>query len=149
MMNACNRFSSIAKRRMKPLLQPRPIWTHSNNHGWICLPLEKLSHDSTALDAICADTKALMEGLWMMEKSATDDNAQQQQLVIQAKKEAYESSAGILELALIEFPGCALLHLYNLENLIAYICECGDIGSSNKVSSAFLKAWQSVGRGRM
>mmetsp|Transcript_18405 Transcript_18405/g.36922 ORF Transcript_18405/g.36922 Transcript_18405/m.36922 type:complete len:1032 (-) Transcript_18405:76-3171(-) len=93
------------------------------------------------------DTKALMEGLWMMEKSATDDNAQQQQLVIQAKKEAYESSAGILELALIEFPGCALLHLYNLENLIAYICECGDIGSSNKVSSAFLKAWQSVGKG--
>ncbi|KAL7439622.1 hypothetical protein ACHAXM_006789 [Skeletonema potamos] len=93
------------------------------------------------------DTKALMQGLWMMEGSSPDDNAQQQPLVIQAKKEAYESSAGILELALIEFPACAILHLYNLENIIAYICECGDIGSSNKVSSAFLNAWQSVGKG--
>ena len=94
------------------------------------------------------DTKALMQGLWMMEKSYSDDSAQQQQLVIQAKKEAYESSAGILELALIEFPGCALLHLYNLESLIAYACECGEIGSSsNKVSCAFLKAGQSVGKG--
>lgn len=83
----------------------------------------------------------------MMEKTAIDDSSQQQQLVVQAKREAYESSAGILELALIEFPGCALLHLYNLENTIAYECECGEIGSSNKVSSAFLKAWQSVGRG--
>ncbi len=93
------------------------------------------------------DTKALMEGLWMMENTAIEDSSQQQQLVIQAKREAYESSAGILELALIEFPGCALLHLYNLENTIVYECECGEIGSSNKVPSAFLNAWQSVGRG--
>ena len=92
------------------------------------------------------DTKALMEGLWMMEKSVTDDD-DQQQLVVQAKKEAYESSAGILELALIEFPGCSILHLYNLESTIAYACECGVISFSNKVSSAFLKAWQSVGNG--
>jgi hypothetical protein len=93
------------------------------------------------------DTKALMQGLWMMEESSPDVSAQEQPLVIQAKKEAYESSAGILELALIEFPGCAILHLYNLENTIAYICECGEIGNSDKVSSAFLKAWQSVGKG--
>ncbi len=93
------------------------------------------------------DTKALMEGLWMMEKTAIDDISPQQQLVVQAKREAYESSAGILELALIEFPGCALLHLYNLENMIAYECECGEVASSNKVSIAFLKAWQSVGKG--
>jgi hypothetical protein len=33
---------------------------------------------------------------------------------IQAKKEALESSTGILELGLAEFPGCALLHLYYL-----------------------------------
>ena len=76
------------------------------------------------------DTKELMEGFWLMEKSATDDDAQQRQLVVQAKKEAYESSAGILELALIEFPGCAILHLYNLESTIAYVCECGVIGLS-------------------
>ncbi len=94
------------------------------------------------------DTKALMQGLWMMEQVSDANDAQQQQLVIQAKKEAYESSAGILELALIEFPGCALLHLYNLENTIAYICECGDIGgNSTKVSNSFLKAWQCVGLG--
>lgn len=93
------------------------------------------------------DTKELMEGFWLMEKSATDDDAQQRQLVVQAKKEAYESSAGILELALIEFPGCAILHLYNLESTIAYVCECGVIGFSNKVSGAFLKAWQSIGNG--
>ena len=73
------------------------------------------------------DTEVLMEGLIMLESSSstengTNNNNNQQQLhQMQAKKSALESSTGILELALSEFSGCALLHLYYLETLADYI----------------------------
>jgi len=84
---------------------------------------------------------------------------------MQARKNALESSTGILELALAEFPGCALLHLYYLESLSDYIYQIeglhqlniqnGAVGmevddrraTQNKLSNAFEHAWKSVGRG--
>jgi hypothetical protein len=60
---------------------------------------------------------------------------------IQTKKEALESSTGILELGLAEFPGCALLHLYYLTSLAEY-CYQTDLVVRNCVE---LLKW----RGRM
>lgn len=85
---------------------------------------------------------------------------------IQAKKEALESSTGILELGLAEFPGCALLHLYYLTSLAEYCYQtenealhhlirsegedgnAGDLQSGReKLCRAFEVAWENVGRG--
>lgn len=117
------------------------------------------------------DTEVLMHGLFMLESSggeggnANNDLHQLQQ--IQAKKEALESSTGILELALGEFPGCALLHLYYLECLADYVYQCESEGLHHKVTNtrggerdederqtskiklveSFRTAWQCIGRG--
>jgi len=111
-----------------------------------------------------------MEGLMMLESPSAEGGSDQQQLQqrlqqMQAKKIALESSTGILELALAEFPGCALFHLYYLESLADYVyqCEglrqlngeCGAVGMEvddrqatlDRLSAAFEIAWQSVGRG--
>jgi len=114
------------------------------------------------------DTEVLMEGLIMLESSSstengTNNNNNQQQLQqMQAKKSALESSTGILELALSEFSGCALLHLYYLETLADYIYSSEMIYKLNtqnevvgmevddkqatlqKLSTAFEHAWKCV-----
>ena len=83
---------------------------------------------------------------------------------IQAKKEALESSVGILELGLSEFPGCALLHLYYMESVGEYFYQIenealhhsaesdgvnvnGIQSVRNKASQAFQSAWERLGRG--
>jgi hypothetical protein len=49
-----------------------------------------------------------------------------------------------LELALSEFPGCAVLRLHYLEHLI----HCNDIVERNsKIKKDFVEALQAVGRG--
>jgi len=65
------------------------------------------------------DTEMLMMGLYLAESSSNESNPElsKNQEKSQARKSALESSTGILEMALSEFPGCALLHLYYLENL--------------------------------
>eukprot|EP00571_Detonula_confervacea_P015401 CAMPEP_0172304904 /NCGR_PEP_ID=MMETSP1058-20130122/6265_1 /TAXON_ID=83371 /ORGANISM="Detonula confervacea, Strain CCMP 353" /LENGTH=1110 /DNA_ID=CAMNT_0013016311 /DNA_START=11 /DNA_END=3343 /DNA_ORIENTATION=+ len=114
------------------------------------------------------DTEVLMEGLMMLESSSAEGGSEPQQRRLQqmqAKKIALESSTGILELALGEFPGCALLHLYYLESLADYVyqgeglhqlnAQSGAVGmelddrraTKNKLSNAFENAWQSVGKG--
>ena len=118
------------------------------------------------------DTEVLMEGLIMLESSSssengtnTNNNNQQQLQQLQAKKSALESSTGILELALSEFSGCALLHLYYLETLADYIYSSEMIYKLNtqnevvgmevddkqatlqKLSTAFEHAWKCVGSG--
>ncbi|KAL7464250.1 hypothetical protein ACHAXS_004590 [Conticribra weissflogii] len=63
------------------------------------------------------DTQMLIIGLYLAESNSKESN---QELLLeksQATISAFESSTGILEMALAEFPGCALLHLYYLENL--------------------------------
>eukprot|EP00804_Cyclotella_cryptica_P023471 CCRYP_012127-RA/>CCRYP_012127-RA protein AED:0.25 eAED:0.25 QI:0/0/0/1/1/1/3/0/1040 len=116
------------------------------------------------------DTEVLMHGLYLLDSSSTGgggeskDNDLHQLQLIQAKKEALESSTGILELALAEFPGCSLLHLYYLESLGEYFYQTenealhhlirseseGGGGSDtqtsrNKLSQAFEDAWENVG----
>ncbi|KAL7482596.1 hypothetical protein ACHAW6_008271 [Cyclotella cf. meneghiniana] len=117
------------------------------------------------------DTEVLMHGLYLLDSSSTGrgeskENDLHQLQQIQAKKEAIESSTGILELALAEFPGSSLLHLYYLESLAEYFyqteCEAlhhlirsesegGGVSdthiSRNKLSQAFEAAWENVGRG--
>jgi hypothetical protein len=116
------------------------------------------------------DAEVLMEGLIMLELSAENGREQYQQgewrlQQMQSKKSALESSTGILELALAEFSGCAVLQLYYLESLAEYInqieglrlfnalddvvgMEVDDMQAiRNKLSTAFLCAWESVGRG--
>ncbi|KAL7542970.1 hypothetical protein ACHAXR_012267 [Thalassiosira sp. AJA248-18] len=111
------------------------------------------------------DTEILMEGLMMLESSSAEgdgDDAQQQQRLqqMQAKMSALETSTGILELALAEFPGCALLHLYYVESLSDYVYQCEGLRRSNllpgggsrrvtfeKLYRAFENTLQSVGRG--
>ena len=110
----------------------------------------------------------------MMEYSSTlevgeSDNQQQQdkwrQHRMQCRKSALESSTGILQLALTEFSGCALLHLYYLESLADYIyhseglhcmnAQNGVVGmevddrraARNNLAIAFERTWESVGRG--
>ena len=114
------------------------------------------------------DTEVLMEGLIMLESSSSTENGtnsnniQQQLQQLQAKKSALESSTGILELALSEFSGCALLHLYYLETLADYIYSSEMIYKLNtqnevvgmevddkqatlqKLSTAFEHAWKCV-----
>ena len=112
------------------------------------------------------DTEVLMEGLMMLESTPTnnEDGGGSAQYM-QAKKSALESSTGILELALSEFPGCALLHLYYLESLADYIYQSEGLRKLNdqsgvigmevddrqatlqKFSAAFEHAWSSVGSG--
>jgi RNA recognition motif-containing protein len=114
------------------------------------------------------DTEVLMHGLNLLDSPGEETNNDLHQLhQIQAKKEALETSMGVLELGLAEFPGCALLHLYYLESLAEYFCqteeealhhliksesEDGGGGSDsqnarNKLSRAFQVAWQSLGKG--
>jgi len=106
-----------------------------------------------------------MEGLMMLESHFAKGGSDQQLQQMQAKKSALESSTGILELALAEFPGCALLHFYYLETLADYVyqCEClhklsaqgGDISMEasdrvatlDRLNTGFEMAWQAVGRG--
>ena len=63
------------------------------------------------------DAEVLMEGLMMLESAAENGCEQYQQgewrlQQMQSKKSALDSSTGILELALAEFSGCAVLQLY-------------------------------------
>ena len=113
------------------------------------------------------DTEALMYGLYLMDSPGKgEDNDLHQLQQIQAKKEALESSTGILELGLGEFPGCSLLHLYYLESLAEYFYQTenealhhlvqseseggGTTDSQDarkKLSQAFQTAWEYIGRG--
>jgi len=115
------------------------------------------------------DTEVLVEGLMMLESSSNEteggDDQQQRLQQMQAKKGALESSTGILELALAEFPGCALLHLFYLESLADYVHQCEGLRQLNakcgavvmeaydrqatieRLNAAFDIAWTSVGRG--
>lgn len=114
------------------------------------------------------DTEVLMEGLMTLESSEGEGGSEQQQeavVALQAKKSALESSTGVLELALAEFPGCSLLHLYYLESLTDYVHQSEGIRQLNsqsevvgmevddrratfhKLSSAFENAWGCVGSG--
>ena len=85
--------------------------------------------------------------------------------LMQCRMSALESSTGILQLGLTEFSGCALLHLYYLESLAEYIYQSeelhqmnsqdGIVGMEvydrqtawNNLTTAFEKAWESLGRG--
>ena len=99
------------------------------------------------------DTGILMEELMMLE--GAKDDAQQ----MLAKQGALETSTGILELALAEFPGCALLHLYYLECCADRIYQCEGLrragvldgeemkATHDKFVHVFDTAYQSVGRG--
>lgn len=112
------------------------------------------------------DTEMLMHGLHLLDSSGEKDSDLHQLHQIQAKKEALESSTGILELGLGEFPGCSLLHLFYLESLGEYLfqtenealhhliqseSEEGDESDSliarGKLSRALENASKSVGRG--
>ena len=116
------------------------------------------------------DAEVLMEGLMMLESAAENGCEHYQQgewrlQQMQSKKSALDSSTGILELALAEFSGCAVLQLYYLESLADYVyqseglrlfnalndvvgMEVDDMQAiRNKLSTAFQCAWKSVGRG--
>ncbi|KAL3810072.1 hypothetical protein ACHAXA_011805 [Cyclostephanos tholiformis] len=116
------------------------------------------------------DTEVLMEGLMMLESSTEGGSEKYCQeewwlLQMESKKSALESSTGILELGLAEFPGCAALQLYYLESVADYVYQSeglrlfnarnGAIGmevddiqaNRNKLSSAFECALKSVGKG--
>ena len=97
-------------------------------------------------------------------QGGNEDNNLNELHQIKAKKEALESSVGILELGLSEFPGCALLHLYYLESMGEYFYQienealhhsvesdgvsASDIESvRNKISQAFQSAWEWLGKG--
>ena len=113
------------------------------------------------------DTEMLMRGLYSLETSSPDSNQQLMQMqLVQAKKEALETSTGILELALSEFPGCSLLHLYYLECVADHVYQCELLHLLNakneivgaqeeehafakydKLSKGFETACQQVGKG--
>jgi hypothetical protein len=116
------------------------------------------------------DTEVLMEGLMLVESAAEDGGEKYHQgewrlRQMEFKKNALESSTGILELALAEFPGCAVLWLYYLESVADYVYQSeglrlfntlnGAIGMEiddikvyrNKLSIAFECALKSVGIG--
>ncbi|KAL7441781.1 hypothetical protein ACHAXH_008765 [Discostella pseudostelligera] len=113
------------------------------------------------------DSENLIEGLMMMEYSTMEGGDDQQKChhKMQCRKSALESSTGILQLALTEFLGCALLHLYYLESLADYIYHSEELHHMNSqngivgmegydrramrdnLSTAFERAWESVGRG--
>ena len=112
------------------------------------------------------DTEILMEGLMMLESGNGGGGNEQQRLQMQAKKGALESSTGILELALAEYSGCSLLHLYYLESLADCIYQITALQQLNKnngmvgvdmmddnlttltkLSTAFERAWKCVGSG--
>jgi hypothetical protein len=116
------------------------------------------------------DTEVLMEGLMMVESAAEDGGEEYHQgesrlRQMDSKRNALESSTGILELALAEFPGCAVLWLYYLESVADYVYQSeelrlfntlnGAIGMEvddiqakrNKLSTAFECALKSVGIG--
>ena len=104
------------------------------------------------------DTERLMEGLMSMEGGSQSNG-------VHARKSALESSTGVLELALAEFSGCALLHLYYLESFADYIYQLESLRAQNeasgtvgmedfdlravhaKLTDAFEQAWRCVGRG--
>ena len=118
------------------------------------------------------DTEVLMENLikmeWM-ESNEMDNNHEDVEArrlkQMQAKQGALLSSTGILELALAEFSGCALLQLYYLETLADCLVEseelrlytknCGVVGMEildqkatwTKLSTAFQYALNCVGKG--
>ncbi|KAL9181590.1 hypothetical protein ACHAXT_010395 [Thalassiosira profunda] len=104
------------------------------------------------------DTEALIEGLMVLEFPGGTGIGNQLQKM-RARKEALETSTGILELALAEFPGCALLHLYYLESLADLLFTCeglrqsfGESGADqlaiiDRLSGAFEAGYQAVGRG--
>mmetsp|Transcript_35506 Transcript_35506/g.81214 ORF Transcript_35506/g.81214 Transcript_35506/m.81214 type:complete len:1011 (+) Transcript_35506:235-3267(+) len=105
------------------------------------------------------DTERLMEGLISMEGGSDQHNG------VHARKTALESCTGVLELALAEFSGCALLHLFYLESFADYIYQLeslraqsesiGTVGMEDfdvravhaKLTDAFEQAWRCVGRG--
>jgi RNA recognition motif-containing protein len=113
------------------------------------------------------DTEVLMENLIIMESAElnTPDDEARRLTQMQAKQGALLSSTGILELALVEFSGCALLQLYYLETLADCLVEseelrlynknCGVVGMEildqkatwTKLSTAFEYALNCVGRG--
>ncbi|KAL7544678.1 hypothetical protein ACHAWF_008050 [Thalassiosira exigua] len=109
------------------------------------------------------DTEKIMEGLMMLE---SPNDGEEQQLQTQARINALETSAGILELALGEFPGCSLLHLYYLESLAEMVyqrerthqvnVQSGSVNNMDtdarhdairKLNNAFEAAWENVGKG--
>lgn len=113
------------------------------------------------------DTEVLMHGLNLLDSPGGEAKSSDlhQLHLIQARREALETSTGILELGLAEFSGCALLHLYYLESLGEYLYQTenealhhlmkpesedgnGDSQSArDKLSHAFQDAWESIGKG--
>ena len=104
------------------------------------------------------DTERLMAGLISMEGGSQSNG-------VHARKTALESSTGVMELALAEFSGCALLHLFYLESFADYIYQLESLRAQNeatgtvgmedfdvravhaKLADAFEQAWRCVGRG--